>query len=105
MHVVARQIKHMVSSTSLPPEEFSELFDSVTTSIGCILKFKGRDGGECGIRKAREIAKRPNLMHWLRELSQSPLFESFWTPNMFRTLATWDLTVRNLRQMMSCTTQ
>lgn len=58
-----------------------------------MIKFKGRNGGDTEIRKAKEFAKRPLLMEALKYLGRSPLFRTVWTPNLFKTLADWDMTV------------
>jgi len=91
----SRQIARIEKAFTLPRNEFNVKFLELSRTINAIVKFKGRDGGDSEIRKAKEFAKRPNLMKALYFLGRSPLFLKVWTPHVFKQFAEWDLTVRS----------
>jgi hypothetical protein len=92
--VAGRLISRLVASAQLTKEEFKSNFHELTVTLASVIKYRGPLGGQSEIRRARDFAKRPILVHWLHFLSKSPLFKEAMTPNMFRTMSHWDMTVR-----------
>jgi hypothetical protein len=91
---IHRQLRRLTDAIELSPTiEFQTLFKEITQTVGSLVKFKGKGGGDSEIRKAKEFAKRPFLMDSLEYLGKSPMFRKVWTANMFKTLADWDMTV------------
>jgi hypothetical protein len=92
--VAGRLISRLVASAKLTKEDFKSNFQELTVTLASVIKYGGPLGGQSELRRARDFAKRPILIHWLHILSKSPLFREAMTPNMFRTMSNWDMTVR-----------